>query len=351
MALHTALVVDDSKVARLAMSKLLKSRDFDVDDAASGEEALEYLEHHRPDIVFMDVMMPGMGGLEATRTILSREATRSLPVVMCTGKEGAADRSAALEIGARDVLAKPTGEENLDRVLKEMIAEANPETTISASGVLDTSIQEKASAMMETDAERSAATLATQEVVEQAVAEASAAAQTMAERIARETADQVSRQLIEELVTELAERIARETAEAVSQGIADRVLEVAQERTEKKALAITETATLKANQEMASKAEETIKTMRSVSAQTVAAFLEQQQAQFHASLQMTVEQGVAAAAEKQMAAHFSHYMQAQGRAAIQGIMDEIIQEEDAAYAAEQAQKARSGFWKWPWGRA
>ncbi|ADJ29486.1 response regulator [Nitrosococcus watsonii] len=345
MASHTALVVDDSKVARLAMSKLLKSRDFDVDDAASGEEALEYLENHRPDIVFMDVMMPGMGGLEATRTILSREATRSLPVVMCTGKEGAADRGVALEVGARDVLAKPTGEENLDRVLKETIIEAKSATVGDIREVIATSIHEA-----EADAESSTVTLATEEIVERAVAEASAAAQALAERIARETADQVSRRLIEEQVTELAERIARETAETVSQGIADRMLEVAQERAEKKAQAMIETAILKANQEIASKAEETVKTMRSVSAQTVAGFLEEQEAQFHKSLLATVEQSVATAAEKQVGIHFSHYLQAQGRTVIQGIMDEIIQEEDAAYAAEQAQKARSSFWKWPWGR-
>ncbi|ADE13437.1 response regulator receiver [Nitrosococcus halophilus Nc 4] len=346
MAPRTALVVDDSKVARIAISKLLKERNFNVDDAASGEEALEYLEHHRPDIVFMDVMMPGMGGLEATRAILSQEATRSLPVVMCTGKEAAADQNFALEVGARDVLAKPAGEENLDRVLQALVTDSS---AAAATGEVDAS-ERIPTATQGADARGGATTLATQEIVEQAVAEARRASQELAEGIAREVAESVSRQLVEKLVPELAEQVARETAQSVSQEVADKALVAAREQAEQKAQATAEAVALKAGQEVMGKAEEAVKAMaRSAGAQAVAAFLEQQQAQFRETLQKAAEQTVAAAAEKHVASSFSRYAQEQGRALIRQIMEETAQEE--AVPKEPSQQSRSGLWKWRWGRS
>lgn len=336
MVPRTALVVDDSKVARLAISKLLKERNFNVDDAASGEEALEYLERHRPDIVFMDVMMPGMGGLEATRAISSREATRLVPVVMCTGKETAADQSLAFEVGAKDILSKPAGEENLDRVLKALVAE--PE---AAAEQADLSVHQMVqTAAQEVDARGRTEGLATQDIVEQAVAEACTAARELAEGIAREVAESVSRQLIEKLVAESAERVAQETVAAISSDVTDKALEAAQERAEQKAHMVAEAVAMKTSQGVVAKAEETIKAMaRSASAQAVAALLEQQQVQLQKTLQKAAEQNVAAVAEKQVAASFSRYVQEQGRALIQQIMEETV-------AEEPPQKSRSGFWRW-----
>ncbi|QBQ54046.1 response regulator [Nitrosococcus wardiae] len=348
MAPRTALVVDDSRVARIAISKLLKERNFNVDDVASGEEALEYLEHHRPDIVFMDVMMPGMGGLEATRAILSQEATRSLPVVMCTGKETAADQNFALEVGARDVLAKPAGEENLDRVLQALVTDSSAAT---ATGEVDAFVHERMpTATQGVDARGGTETLATQELIEQAVAEARRASQELTEGIAREVAERVSRQLVEKLVPELAERVARETAQSVSQEVANKALVAVQEQAEQKAQATAEAVALKAGQEVMGKAEEAVKAMaRSASAQAVAAFLEQQQAQFRETLQKAAEQTVAAAAERHVASSFSRYVQEQGRALIRQIMEETAQEE--AVSKEASQQNRSGLWKWRWGRS
>lgn len=77
MAIKNALLVDDSKVARFALSKLLEGRDMEVNMAGSAEEALDFLSsHQRPDVIFMDHLMPGMNGVEATKAI---KATPTLP--------------------------------------------------------------------------------------------------------------------------------------------------------------------------------------------------------------------------------------------------------------------------------
>lgn len=76
MAIKNALLVDDSKVARFALSKLLESRDMEVNMAGSAEEALDFLKSHdRPDVIFMDHLMPGMNGVEATKAIKNNPET------------------------------------------------------------------------------------------------------------------------------------------------------------------------------------------------------------------------------------------------------------------------------------
>ena len=110
MAIRTALVVDDSRVARFTLAKLLKSRGIQVDLADSGEQALEYLKSSQPDVVFMDYMMPEMNGLETTRAITANPATASVPVVFCTGNDTAEDRRQAREHGAAKIaLARAKG--------------------------------------------------------------------------------------------------------------------------------------------------------------------------------------------------------------------------------------------------
>ncbi|MDH3533517.1 MAG: response regulator [Gammaproteobacteria bacterium] len=106
MALRRALVVDDSKSARLALKKQLEEYDLSVDLADSGEDALEFLQSHRVDVVFMDHIMPGMDGLEAVTAIKSNPITATIPVMMYTSKEGEVYVSQARALGAVDVLPK-----------------------------------------------------------------------------------------------------------------------------------------------------------------------------------------------------------------------------------------------------
>lgn len=120
MAINNALVVDDSRLARLTLTRLLEKRQIQVEKATSAREALECLKTARPDIILMDVTMPDIDGLEATRMITSNPDTSSIPVVMCTAEDSEDARVKAEECGATAFLTKPAGDENLDRVLKQI---------------------------------------------------------------------------------------------------------------------------------------------------------------------------------------------------------------------------------------
>jgi CheY-like chemotaxis protein len=106
MPLRRALVVDDSKSARIALKKQLEKYNLSVDLADSGEEALEFLKDHNVDVVFMDHVMPGMDGLQTVTALKSNPRTATTPVMMYTSKEGEVYVSQARALGAVDVLPK-----------------------------------------------------------------------------------------------------------------------------------------------------------------------------------------------------------------------------------------------------
>ena len=112
-----ALVVDDSKVVRLTMQKKLEALGVGVDLAGSGLEALNYLEQHRPDVIFMDHMMPELDGFEATRRIKAAPATRDIPVIILSGSDDVAFVREARAVGALDVITKPPAHDAIERIL------------------------------------------------------------------------------------------------------------------------------------------------------------------------------------------------------------------------------------------
>jgi CheY-like chemotaxis protein len=101
-----ALVVDDSRSARVALKVLLEKHDMAVHFAESGEEAIEFLKTHLVDVIFMDHTMPGMDGLEAVSVIKADPRTAMIPVMMYTAKEGEVYVGQARALGAVDVLPK-----------------------------------------------------------------------------------------------------------------------------------------------------------------------------------------------------------------------------------------------------
>jgi CheY-like chemotaxis protein len=101
-----ALIVDDSRSARVALQKLLEKHGVDVSFAASGEEAIEFLQHHEVDAIFMDHTMPGMSGFEAVSAIKGDPRTAMIPVMMYTAKEGEVYLGQARALGAIGVLPK-----------------------------------------------------------------------------------------------------------------------------------------------------------------------------------------------------------------------------------------------------
>jgi len=118
MTIKNALLVDDSKVARFALSKLLENREMDVNMAGSAEEALDYLnDHETPDVIFMDHLMPGMSGVEATKAIKRNPSTASIPVVMCTSKKSDDFMKEARGYGVYNILTKPPQGDGLDSIL------------------------------------------------------------------------------------------------------------------------------------------------------------------------------------------------------------------------------------------
>ncbi|MEA3413486.1 MAG: response regulator [Pseudomonadota bacterium] len=118
MTTMKALVVDDSKLARLTLRKLLVARGVEVEQVESGEAALSHMENSRPDIVFMDNQMPNMNGLDAMRAIKGNPDTETIPVIMCTGQDEADFKTNAVSNGASGVLAKPPVVEELEEILE-----------------------------------------------------------------------------------------------------------------------------------------------------------------------------------------------------------------------------------------
>jgi len=115
-----ALVVDDSKVGRLTMMKKLEAMGVKVDLAESGQQALDYLAQHRPDMIFMDHMMPEMDGFEVTRRIKASPATRDIPVIVVSGNDEAAFVQEARAAGAIDAITKPPASGVLENLLESL---------------------------------------------------------------------------------------------------------------------------------------------------------------------------------------------------------------------------------------
>ncbi len=120
MGQKRALVVDDSKSARIILSRMLEKYDIEVDMAESAEQAIEYLKHDRPDAIFMDHLMPGMDGLQAVHAIKSNPQTAMIPIMMYTSQEGELYVGQARALGAMGVLPKQVRPVDVSKVLYEL---------------------------------------------------------------------------------------------------------------------------------------------------------------------------------------------------------------------------------------
>lgn len=107
MPIKKILIADDSPTERHALSELLVKKGFKIVTAENGEEAVAKSKSEMPDLILMDVVMPGMNGYQATRAITRDEATKHIPVVMCTSKGQETDKIWGMRQGANDYLVKP----------------------------------------------------------------------------------------------------------------------------------------------------------------------------------------------------------------------------------------------------
>lgn len=120
MAIKTVLVVDDSPTDTHVLTEMLQKNGFSVITASSGEEGIEIARAQRPDLVLMDIVMPGMSGFEATRSIAKDKETGGIPVIICTTKDQETDRAWGMRQGATDYVVKPVQEADLISKIKAL---------------------------------------------------------------------------------------------------------------------------------------------------------------------------------------------------------------------------------------
>jgi phosphate regulon transcriptional regulator PhoB len=107
MASPTILVVEDEPDIRKLVQYNLAQERYRVIEAEDGEQALKLLQRSRPNLVILDLMLPGISGLELCKLLRDRQETSQMPILMLTAKAGEADKVVGLEMGADDYLAKP----------------------------------------------------------------------------------------------------------------------------------------------------------------------------------------------------------------------------------------------------
>jgi two-component system KDP operon response regulator KdpE len=129
MASATILVVDDEPQIRRVMRTTLTGSGYAVTEARSGEEALESVLREHPDLILLDMNMPGMGGLEACREIRNRS---DVPLIMLTVRNTEKDKVRALDAGADDYVVKPFSMEELLARIRAALRRASPAEPLPA---------------------------------------------------------------------------------------------------------------------------------------------------------------------------------------------------------------------------
>jgi twitching motility two-component system response regulator PilH len=113
MAIKKILIVDDSPTERHVLNDLLTKAGYEVVASDNGEDAILKARLLKPDLILMDVVMPGLNGFQATRAISRDPETRTIPVILCTSKGQETDKIWGMRQGARDYIIKPVNREEL----------------------------------------------------------------------------------------------------------------------------------------------------------------------------------------------------------------------------------------------
>ena len=107
MAIQRILIVDDSPTERYYLTDILVKNGFTVTTADNGEQALERIKADKPELILMDVVMPGANGFQVTRSIARDPDLQDVPVIICSSKNQETDRIWGIRQGAKDYLVKP----------------------------------------------------------------------------------------------------------------------------------------------------------------------------------------------------------------------------------------------------
>lgn len=241
MDIKKALVVDDSRVAGMTLRRLLTERGIEVDSVGSGEDCIKYLETKKPQLIFMDVMMPGMDGFETNRTITARNPDAMPIIVMCSANATDEDKRDAKDSGAVGFLSKPYTPVELDEVLRKvstgaasisMGAEESVIPAISTQIVVEkalpsTPIKPPEPSISIPIVKTPVAAVSGAETAPAGPGLSIADVEQIAERAAWAAAEKVARDIVQELVPNLAREAATQAARSISEDLGRRAAHAA----------------------------------------------------------------------------------------------------------------------------
>jgi twitching motility two-component system response regulator PilH len=120
MMIKKILIVDDSKTEAMITTKILQDRGYQIKNAINAEDALVQLKNEKPDLILMDVVMPGKSGFQLTRILSKDENFAAVPIILCSSKNQATDRIWGLRQGAREYITKPVSVATLLNAIKRI---------------------------------------------------------------------------------------------------------------------------------------------------------------------------------------------------------------------------------------
>jgi twitching motility two-component system response regulator PilH len=120
VTIRDVLIIDDSKTELMYLSQLLHGAGLSVRTAESGEQAMQKLAETKPDLILMDVVMPGQNGFQLTRSIHRSPDYADIPIIICSSKNQETDRVWGLRQGARDYITKPVNAQELMSKIKAL---------------------------------------------------------------------------------------------------------------------------------------------------------------------------------------------------------------------------------------
>ena len=118
------MIVDDSPTDIHLLKKMLEKNGFNTLTAVDADEGIQVAKREKPDLILMDVVMPGLNGFQATRILRKEESTREIPIIIVSGNEQATEKFWGLRIGANGFLAKPVERSELYHLLGEHLSQA-----------------------------------------------------------------------------------------------------------------------------------------------------------------------------------------------------------------------------------
>jgi len=135
------LIIDDSKTVQYLMKKMLMQRGYDVLQAYDGKSGIILAKKHKPALIIMDVMMPGMNGFQATRFIRKDPDITNIPIVIISGNKQASEKFWAAKLGASHYMSKPFSRSDLFKMLDKTLHMKSIRSTPSKDVVIDTIVE------------------------------------------------------------------------------------------------------------------------------------------------------------------------------------------------------------------